>query len=546
MIALTITMNLPAPFFRVLLLAFALTAGATASAQNWQWAKGEGDIGNDAANAVATDNSGNTYITGNIAGKADFSGTVYQGNGIYDMYVAKYNAAGDLLWVKLAGGRGNDQGNSIKWANGFLYVCGSFEDTAWFGTTALISKGSTDAFLAKYDNGGNLIWVKTAGGTGSDYASSLDVANGGQIIVAGAYEQAMALGSFNLSTTNGYYESFYAAYNGNGAVQWAQTTTGTNANLITGVAFDHNNALYLTGYFGGNFKVGTAAVNSSSASYDIFLAKVNESDGTLNWLKRAGSSYEDGAHGVSCDADGYPTIAGYFAGTAYFDNNTVSYTDYNDVFTARYDTAGNNLWVRAGKGQFLDIAFGVTSDAAGNCFVTGMFQQAINFNGNILSASDRDIFIISYDKYGNIRWLDKAGGMDTDCGLGIALQNNGSLAVCGYYLRTCFFGSIQIDYAAANDLFAGNLNPPPVGIAGATEDLGITLFPNPSGSNFSLQIAGNVTPGSYNIFNAVGAIILSGDLTAHNRFNLQNHPAGVYFLQVLTPRGTETIRLVKE
>ena len=50
--------------------------------QSWVWAQGEGGIGNDAANAVTTDNSGNTYITGEIAGKADFSGTVYQGNGI--------------------------------------------------------------------------------------------------------------------------------------------------------------------------------------------------------------------------------------------------------------------------------------------------------------------------------------------------------------------------------------------------------------------------------------------------------------------------------
>ena len=147
---------------------------SVSSAQTWRWAQGEGGIGNDASNAVTTDLSGNTYITGNIAGKADFSGTVYQGHGIYDVFVAKYNPAGNLLWIKLAGSSGNDQGNSIKWKNGYVYVCGLFSGTAFFENTSLISKGETDAFLAKYDDSGNLIWVKSAGGTGTDYASSVD------------------------------------------------------------------------------------------------------------------------------------------------------------------------------------------------------------------------------------------------------------------------------------------------------------------------------------------------------------------------------------
>src|SRR5205085_7879568 len=116
-----------------------LVLSLSSSAQTWNWAKGEGDIGNDASNSITLDDNGNAYITGNLAGRADFSGTIYQGRGIYDVFIAKYDPSGNLLWVKTAGGADNDQGNAIKYHNNFIYLTGFFNDTAWFESTMLVS-----------------------------------------------------------------------------------------------------------------------------------------------------------------------------------------------------------------------------------------------------------------------------------------------------------------------------------------------------------------------------------------------------------------------
>lgn len=520
-------------------------------AQSWVWAKGEGDIGNDVANSVTTDTYGNTYITGNIAGKADFSGTIYQGNGIYEMYIAKYDPAGNLLWVKLAGGADNDQGNCIRWNKGFLYVCGGFSDTAFFESTALISKGESDAFVAKYDDSGNLLWVKPASGTGLDYATSLDIDNGGNIFVAGTYESAITLGTTNLTTTSFYGESFYAKYDGGGNVVWAKSTSGNNPNLITGIALDYHDALYLTGYFGGSFKVSAGTVNTSSASYDIFLAKVEQSDGSLDWMKRAGSTYEDGAHGVCCDKDGYPSIIGYFAGTAYFDNNSVTYSDYNDVFVARYDPSGNNLWVRSGTGNKLDVGFAIACDETGNLFATGMFQNIIYFNGNVLTTPDildRDVFLISYDKNGNIRWLTKAGGEDTDCGLSVAVNNNGTISISGYYLHTCFFGNLQIDYASGNDLFVAKYDPPIVNaVDEVNDDLNVSVYPNPTNADCRLRIADlNTRNATFNISNSLGELLYKGELTSCSLMPTANWVSGVYFIEISSTEKTKMLKLIKQ
>lgn len=531
----------------VLLLGLAGTA-YTGRAQNWQWAKGEGDIGNDAAFGVTVDNAGNSYVTGNIAGKADFSGTVYQGSGIYDVFIAKYGPAGDLLWVKLGGGPGNDQGNSIKWSNGYLYVCGSFEGTATFSGSTITSKGEGDMFLAKYDDGGNLQWIKSGGGTGQDYAQTLDVGSNGDVLVGGTYETNMKLEGVTLTTTNIYYESFYARYGNSGNLIWAKSTAGNNPNLITGLAFDHTNAVYLTGYFGGSFSAGGATVNAVSASYDVFLAKINEGDGSLSWIKRAGSLYEDAAHAVTCDLQGNPTITGYFAGTAYFDNNTVTYNDYNDVFTARYDANGNNLWVRAGRGLQLDVPFAIASDAAGNVFVTGMFQGAIDFDGNRLTGNgaDRDLFLVSYDKNGNLRWVTESNGSGTECGLGIAMSGNNAMVICGYYVHIGMFGNIQIQYANGNDLFVAAYNPPPVGISDLTGELSVELYPNPAYSFVVIKAPAEINICTYTICNQLGATLFTGTFNNFSAIDCSGYAAGIYFITVKSGEQSKTLKLVKQ
>lgn len=530
----------------LLLLLFCMAAGSV-TAQTWQWAKGAGDIGTDAASAITTDPYGNTYITGNIAGRAKFSGTMYQGNGLYEIFIAKYDATGNLLWVKLAGSDRNDQGRSIKWKNGSLYVCGIFEDTALFENTTLISRGESDAFVARYNDNGNLQWVKQAGGTQLDLAMAIDVDDNENVYVAGQYERAITIGSSTLTTSNIYSESFYARYDKNGNLQWAKTTTGNNTNLITGLAFDNHHSILLTGFFGSTLAVGNKSIDATSASYDIFITKVDIDNGNTDWLKRAGSTYEDGAHGICADAYGNPVITGYFAGTAYFDNNSITYSDYNDVFVARYDSAGNNLWARAGKGNKLDTGFGITTDENNNIYATGMFQNIIDFDGIQLTSPDvldRDIFVVSYTPDGTLRWLAEAGGEDTDCGMGIAIAPNNRITIAGYYLHTCSFGNIPIDYADGADVFVASLTQPLTGIP-ALADSQINIYPNPATTNTVITLTGN-TDGNYVVTNTNGQAVTTGRISGSNTtINTNALANGVYIVTVTTNNGSYTGRLIK-
>src|SRR5688572_10836238 len=70
-------------------------------------------------------------------------------------------------WAHPVNGKGTNRGQAIATdAQGNVYSTGVFKDTAMFGTIQLISNGnSPDVYISKYDKAGNILWVKSAGGS---------------------------------------------------------------------------------------------------------------------------------------------------------------------------------------------------------------------------------------------------------------------------------------------------------------------------------------------------------------------------------------------
>lgn len=503
-------------------------------AQTWMWANDGEGIGNNASKAITVDEQGNIYATGNIAGAASFNGTNYQGQGIFDVFIAKYNPQGSLLWVKLAGGHKNDIANAIKYKNGNLYLSGSFEDSANFESTVIRSHGGVDAFVAKYDANGNFQWAKEAGGTGTDYATAVDVDNNGNVYMGGVYEDAMVFDTTHIATTNLYNESFYAKYDNSGNLVWARSTSGDNTVHLTGLAFDHNHGIFITGFFGGNANIGGSTVTSQTPSYDIFAVKLDV-DANLKWLKSAGSTYEDEANAVCADKDGNMIIAGYFAGTAHFDNDSVTYDDYNDVFVARYDSNGNNMWVRAGKGPKFDVGFAVTSDDANNVYATGIYEQNISFEGHTLTCNARQLFNVSYSPFGSFRWVNAAGGTQTACGLGIAVTPAGHVAISGYYEYSCLFDNIALTLADASNIFVAQYDQPDVSAIKETNtaDLNFEIFPNPINSNeLCFKSDEDLTGATIRMCDVTGNLVFKGKLGNGNSIAIPHCAPGCYLFTI--------------
>lgn len=249
---------------------------------NFIWAKRAGGFDYEKALGIAYDPTGNVYISGLFRDYATFGGntTIYS-NGNNDMFVAKYDTDGNFLWVQNAGSTGRDEAKGVICdAAGNVYVCGMYSDGITFGTQTLTSpNGYFNTFLAKYSPTGTLDWVKTGGGDYDDVAWAITMDNAGLIYITGEFNAYAMFDAIPL-VTSGNADAFVACYDQSGNVQWASQAGGTQptGNGVTrarGIGCDGTN-LYITGQFGGTATFGAYSLVAADSS-DVFFAGLSNS-----------------------------------------------------------------------------------------------------------------------------------------------------------------------------------------------------------------------------------------------------------------------------
>ena len=252
-------MNLIMKKVFLLLIAIYVMNVANAQTPNWLWAKSAGGTGNDGANLVAVDASGNAFVVGIFSSTTiTFGSTILTNAGGYDIFLAKYDASGNVLWAKNAGGINDDEANSVAVDTlGNIYITGFFSSpTITFGSTTLTNVGDTnsspgqDIFLAKYDAAGNLLWAKSAGGISYDRAISVAVDASGNAYLTGGYNSpTISFGSDTLINVSSSEDIFLAKYDVAGNVLWAKSAGGTNVDRAISVGVDALGNSSITGFF---------------------------------------------------------------------------------------------------------------------------------------------------------------------------------------------------------------------------------------------------------------------------------------------------------
>ena len=138
------------------------------------------------------------------------------------------------------------------------------------------------------------------------------------------------------------------------------------------------------------------------------------------------------------DSAGNIAIVGEFQNTASFDSNSIVALGLGDAFIAKYDSDGNNLWVRRGGGTIddqADRANAVATDGSNGFYVTGDFTGTATFDGLSVTSTGpnaSDIFLAKYNTNGVIEWLHHAGGTHADIGYSVGVDQAGNSYVSGF------------------------------------------------------------------------------------------------------------------
>ncbi len=368
--------------------------------------------------------------------------------------------AQDIKWLKEIAGPSGDNVSSIAVDNaGNFYITGSFSGTSDFDPGSdiknLISKGSTDIFLAKYDADGNYRWAFNIGAANADAGVTVAVDDAGHVLLTGQFRGLNV--DFNpdpgvtnnLSTNNALSTNiFLAQYDTAGNYVWAKSMKGSVAqtNLrARGLTVDNQGNIYITGQFHGtvDFNGGsTPVVNLTGSGTDVYMAKYS-SAGNCIWARKFGSTGQDIGYALVTDARRNVYITGIYEGTVNFDNNTPSVAPSlqskggADIFFAKYDPDGYHVWSR-GVGQAnSDIPYGIAVDASESVYVTGGFNGDVYFNppsGALrLSGGSRACFLLKYDAEGDFEWVNTMPTSESSNGNTVMLDNAGNVVVGGYF-----------------------------------------------------------------------------------------------------------------
>ncbi len=117
---------------------------------------------NDYANGVATDSSGNVYVTGGTKGGLDENTSA----GNTDLFVIKYNSSGTHQWTKQLGTSSTDTANGVTTdSSGNVYVAGG----TYGGLDGNTSAGVNDLFIVKYNSSGTKQWTNQLGSSSRNY-----------------------------------------------------------------------------------------------------------------------------------------------------------------------------------------------------------------------------------------------------------------------------------------------------------------------------------------------------------------------------------------
>ena len=249
--------------------------------------------------------------------------------------------------------------------SGYVFIAGSFQETVQFGNdVSLTSNGWIDTFIAKYDTSGNCIWAINMGGEYDDYCYSIVLDENGNIYGTGSFGRLADFDPSDEVANLSYHgplplfsNAFIAKYDSNGNYLWATNIGAPLHDEPYFMDIDDSNNFVITGSFtdSTNFNSTGQEVNlyGVNNSQDVFLAKY-ETNGNNIWTKSFGSSSFDFGRSLGIhNNDIY--LAGTFSGDITINslggNTLLTCGGLGDIFLTKFNSDGENIWALSIEGM---------------------------------------------------------------------------------------------------------------------------------------------------------------------------------------------------
>lgn len=431
-----------------------------------KWATYYGGPKSEIGRAVATDGLGNVYVAGVASGYyAQFPTTGahdYTSVGEYEAFLVKFNASGDRLWSTYFGGDKEDGALAVctdKFRN--VYIAGftdsntgiahnGHDNTLCETNTGLGNRFWRDAFLAKFDEEGDILWATYYGGedyngsSKTEFGRAVCTDNDGNVYLAGSTTSSEYI-AFNGhdNTFGGVEDAFLVKFSGNGTRLWATYYGKGGKDVANALDTDYWGNVYMAGY--------TESTNMGYQGFDMFYSGDEDAflvrfdpDGEIVWATYYGGTEMD--RGQSVDAHGfYVYLSGVTSSPSAIAHNghDNTFNGETDAFLVQFTFVGARIWGTYYGGTANESTSGddykaynsVAVSKHGDLYLAGptnSISRIATANGyDNTHNGGYDAYLVRFNNKGQRQWGTYYGGDENDYAYGVTTDVSADVYIVG-------------------------------------------------------------------------------------------------------------------
>ena len=542
--------------FKVILIIFLIPICLSSYSQNYDWVNTISGGGNLYAWDIANDSQNNTIVCGRV--KTDvtfgsFGNTEFSvGLGHTDIYLAKFDPTGNMIWKKRIGGTEPDWGRSLsidQFDN--IYMTGDFVNFAVFEGDTLwgYDNGQTNenlvartGFISKFDSDGNVLWKNEFSGGNKNRGFGIAADSLGNSYVTGTIMNLTDFDGIIVGEADANTYSFIAKYNPSGICVWSNYIDSDYDGTGYDIQLIDNSRLVCTGNFENEFTYDGVTIDGTNPSHsDYYLMQIDSAGGFI-WCTTGVGTYKMEGYNMTLDQDKNIYVTGHFSGTmnlydtsSNLDTSLISagggastaiINENSNSFIAKYNVAGDRIWIRQVSSKFKVTITGITTMGNDALVVSGYTRDTMWYNNEqdtIFAENGFDTgFILAYDLNGNYLWKKLAittgtpTVMSYDALIGATVYAVSADKHCNLFAGGMFGGTINLDafstnIVSGNDIYIAKIFPPlapEISFNGLCLNDTLELFSNKCGFplTYSWQSENNSV-----YFTSLDSFLLSGD-----------------------------------
>ncbi len=416
---------------------------------------------------------------------------VAQGQNIFSFQTAEIIPSdGDFIidpgpclgWGTYFGGSGHDRGYGISLDDSSnVYLTGetfSANNIATAGAHQVVSGGSYDVFIAKFDSTGSIRrWATYYGGAGVDVGYGITVSSTNHVFVTGATQSTSniaSVGTYQTSFGSGTRVTFVAEFGALGNRVWGTYYGSAGWGSGTSIQLDGSGNVCVGGYSNGDVNIATpgAFQVARSGDLDAIIGKFNSTGTALIWGSYFGGIDAEYCYGIVLDS----------ADNIYFTGLTRSLTNIatagafqtifggplEDGFLAKVNSSGTaRVWSTYYGGNDWDESYCIAIDDSANIYIAGRTYSTNNISTpgayDLTWTGGYDAFVAKFRANGTRMWGTYYGGAYLEYAYSIYVDDDHDVYLTGYTgspsgiatvgaYRTTLAGSLDVFVAKLNNL----------------------------------------------------------------------------------------------